>query len=154
MIYIGIDPGKRGGFAYIDDDGNAKAYSWDETLFVDMIHHIRHESDHAVIACLEKVNALPGQGVTSMFNFGTNYGFIQGVLASFHIPFQLIPPKKWKKEYSLSSDKEQSIKTAIRLFPDVNLFRNSRCIKQDDGMSEALLIAEYAKRLYKKGGNT
>ena len=69
---------------------------------------------------------MPGQGVVSMFNFGQNYGFIQGVLKAYNIPFELVPPAKWKKEFSVTSDKNTSIEVAKRLFPNVNLKATER----------------------------
>ena len=89
---------------------------------------------------------MPGQGVVSMFNFGQNFGFIQGVLKAYEIPFELVPPQKWKKEFSVTSDKNTSIEVAKRLFPGVNLKATEKCKKDHDGMAEALLMAEYARR--------
>ena len=89
-----------------------------------------------------------GQGVTSMFNFGKSAGFIEGVLRAYNIPFQLVPPKTWKKEFSLGSDKAQSIEVCKRLFPKVNLLRTDKCRKEHDGMAEALLMAEYGRRKF------
>ena len=97
-------------------------------------------------ACVEKVGAMPGQGVTSMFNFGKNVGYIEGVLETLGIPYQLVPPQKWKKEFSLGSDKKQSIEVCKRLFPDISLRRTDKCRTDDDGMAEALLMALYAQR--------
>ena len=62
------------------------------------------------------------------------------------IPFQLVPPKKWKKEYSLGNDKNQSIAVCKKLFPNVDLLPTARCTKDSDGMAEALLLALYAQR--------
>lgn len=152
MIYIGIDPGKNGGIACIQKvDGEQiieiAPYS-DENIIgllnkCDLVADISGEEIRCV---LEKVNAMPGQGVVSMFNFGQNYGFIQGVLKAYNIPFELVPPAKWKKEFSVTSDKNTSIEVAKRLFPNVNLKATERCKKDHDGMAEALLIAEYCRR--------
>lgn len=98
------------------------------------------------VACLEHVSAMPGQGTTSMFTFGQNFGFIQGVLTAYGIPFELVRPQKWKKEFSITGDKNSSIAVCKRLFPNVSLLRTERCRKEDDGMAEALLMAEYARR--------
>lgn len=145
MIYIGVDPGKNGGIAVIHNDGDIiHLYPYDEYRLVTILEiyaNIRN------IKCvLEKVNAMPGQGVVSMFNFGQNFGFIQGVLKAYNIPFELVPPQKWKKEFSVTSDKNTSIEVAKRLFPQVNLKATERCKKDHDGMAEALLMAEYARR--------
>lgn len=89
---------------------------------------------------------MPGQGVTSMFSFGLNFGWIQGMLTAYGIPFELVRPQKWKKEYSITGDKNTSIAVCKRLFPDVSLLPTERCRKESDGMAEALLMAEYARR--------
>lgn len=151
MIYIGIDPGKNGGIAVIQDTGYGESYyhyytypySDDNLLYV-----MKNFGDLNSKCVLEKVNAMPGQGVVSMFNFGQNYGFIQGVLKAYNIPFELVPPQKWKKEFSVTSDKNTSIEVAKRLFPQVNLKATERCRKDHDGLAEALLIAEYGRRHY------
>jgi crossover junction endodeoxyribonuclease RuvC len=99
------------------------------------------------MACVEKVGAMPGQGVTSMFNFGKSAGFIEGVLSALLIPYQLIPPAKWKREFSLiGKDKQASIITCRKLFPELDLKRTERCRTDSDGKAEALLLAEWARR--------
>lgn len=151
-VSIGIDPGKSGGFAIIETDEvgcqRINVYPWDEAEFVyqmaGIVDHI--ERDVRVRTCLEKVGAMPGQGVTSMFNFGRSAGFIEGVLKAFKIPYQLIPPAKWKKEFSLDHSKQKSVEVAERLFQGISLMRTSKCRKPSDGMAEALLMAEYAER--------
>lgn len=151
-ISIGIDPGKSGGFAIIVTDGGGfqhiAVHAWDDTEFVEQMAEIAEsvESGVRVRTCLEKVGAMPGQGVTSMFNFGKSAGFIEGVLKAYKIPYQLIPPAKWKKEFSLDHSKQKSVEVAERLFQDVSLMRTSKCRKASDGMAEALLMAEYAER--------
>lgn len=139
-ISIGIDPGKSGGIAVIDgEEKNTYPYS-DEKLISIAI------STKNSVACVEKVGAMPGQGVVSMFSFGKSAGFIEGVLQALGIPYQLIPPQKWKKEFSLNSEKGKSIEVCKKLFPGINLLATQRCRKEHDGMAEALLIAEYARR--------
>lgn len=145
-VFIGIDPGKNGGIAVIlNEVGKAVItlpYS-DEQLRHIVSHYSR---SNRVTCCLEKVGAMPGQGVVSMFNFGKSYGYIKGVLESFSIPYQEIPPQKWKKEFGLNSDKAASVEVCKRLFPFVDLLATPRCKKPHDGMAEALLLAEYARR--------
>ena len=89
---------------------------------------------------------MPGQGVTSMFNFGANFGYIKGVLEALSIPYQEVSPQRWKKEFSLNSEKEKSIDKCRQLFPNVSLLATPRCRVAHDGMAEALLMAEYARR--------
>ena len=144
MIYIGIDPGKKGGFGAIEEVG-IQVKPWDNALFIEYCRDIYRAGTKAV-ACVEKVGAMPGQGVTSMFNFGKSAGFIEGVLQAYGIPYQLITPQKWKKEFSLGHSKEDSITVCKRLFPSVKLLPTDRCKKESDGMAEALLMAEYARR--------
>jgi len=89
---------------------------------------------------------MPRQGVVSTFNFGSNFGWIQGVLDSFGVSYELVRPAKWKKEFSVTADKNSSIAVCKRLFPHVSLLRTENCRKDDDGLAEALLMAEYARR--------
>lgn len=145
MIYIGIDPGKSGALAYIMGDGTVNVIPFDERLYKFAMQGIAAVPDKAV-CCLEHVNAMPGQGVTSMFTFGANYGFIQGMLQALEIPYELIRPQKWKKEFGITGDKNTSIAVCKRLFPDVSLLPTERSRKENDGMAEALLMVEYARR--------
>lgn len=146
MMYVGVDPGKKGAFAIISDDGKAHVDAWDEERF---IYCIKRVSDRRVVAAVEKVGAMPGQGVTSMFSFGQSYGFIMGVLRALGISYQLVPPAVWKREFGLlRADKQASIETCKQLFPGVSLLPGEQCRKDSDGMAEALLIALYAQRKF------
>jgi len=92
------------------------------------------------MAVIERVNAFPGQGVTSVFNFGRSYGDVRGVVGALNIPLHFVSPQKWKKHFGLSSDKDQSRMLAIRMFPNVaDHFK----LKKHDGRAEAALIALY-----------
>lgn len=146
MVYIGIDPGKSGAMVIIGDP----AVDGPVTVPFDEIDYARvlgaYHGFHQSVAVVERVTAMPKQGVTSMFNFGVNFGFIQGLLTAYGIPFELVSPAKWKREFGVTSDKNTSIAVAQRLFPDVSLLRTERCKKPDDGIAEALLMAEYARR--------
>ena len=142
--FIGIDPGKSGGIAYIDtEQGIAGTEPYSDTALIDLCADARGRN---VMCCLEKVGARPGQGVVSMFSFGQSVGYIKGVLESFRIPYQEISPQKWKKEFGLNSEKAASAEVCRKLFPDVSLLASPRCKKPHDGMAEALLMAEYARR--------
>lgn len=144
MIYVGVDPGKKGAYAFVADDGDgAEVYAWDDDGFVESMRALARGR---CVACVEKVGAMHGQGVRSMFTFGKSAGFIEGVLAALGIGYQLIPPKTWKAEFGLNSDKAASIEVCKRLFPGVNLLATDKCRKDSDGMAEALLMAEYARR--------
>ena len=150
MIWIGVDPGKAGGYAVISksDTGQAVfAYPWDDNFFAMEMASLMQFKEHGIIAAVEKVGAMPGQGVTSMFNFGKSAGYIEGVLSALGIPYQLVPPAKWKKEFSLiGKDKQASIITCRKLFPELDLKRTERCRTDSDGKAEATLLAEYARR--------
>ncbi len=144
MIYIGVDPGRKGGYAWIWD-GKVTVHPWDDETFVQDMHMLSLCNDKP-IAAVEKVGAMPGNGSVSMFNFGQSYGFILGALQALGIPFQIVPPRKWKGEFGLNSDKAKSIEVCHRLFPDVSLRRTEKCRTDSDGLAEALLICEWGRR--------
>lgn len=144
MIYIGIDPGKSGAMAVITPDTEA-VFPFDQDGYKNALEGLKGFAGNCR-CCLERVGAMPGQGVNSMFHFGENYGFIQGMLTAYSIPYELVTPNKWKKEFQVTGDKNSSIAVCKRLFPYVSLHRTNRCKKDHDGMAEALLMAEYAKR--------
>lgn len=149
-VFIGIDPGKDGAMAILgyrdapilvpfDEDGYA---SWLRCLAL----VTRNDIGGRVSCAVEHVGAMPGQGVTSCFSFGRNFGFILGLLTAFCHPYELVRPQKWKREFSCTSDKNTSIEVAQRLFPGVDLRRTPQCRKPHDGICEALLLAEWGKR--------
>lgn len=147
-LFIGIDPGKKGGIACIDTEScicYTEPYS--DKALIDLCRNEGSSGNTGhIMCCLEKVGAMPGQGVVSMFSFGQSVGYIKGVLESFGIPYQEITPQKWKREFGLNSEKAASAEVCNRLFPDVSLLATPRCKKPHDGMTEALLMAEYARR--------
>jgi len=149
MICLGVDPGKKGGYSFIIGN-QAVAFPWDDSGFVRCVEDLAAKRDtlQEPIACaVEKVAAMPGQGVSSMFSFGKAAGYIEGVLVAFSIPYQLIPPVKWKAEFGLlHTDKARSIEVCKKLFPGVSLMPTERCRKESDGMAESLLLALYARR--------
>lgn len=145
MIYIGIDPGKKGGYA-ITDEQIMTVYPWDDQAFVENMAIVMNRK---CVAAVEKVGSMPNQGVKSMFSFGQSFGFILGVLTAFGIGYQLVPPTLWKREFGLlHTEKQASVDVAKRLFPGVSLLPTERCRKESDGMSDALLICEYARRKF------
>ena len=141
MIYIGIDPGKDGALAMISDVGAASVAVFDPDIYKSALRAFPGQAR----AVLEHVGAMPGQGVTSMFSFGENFGYIKGLLEAYQIPYELVRPQRWKKAFGISG-KNQSVEVCKRLFPGVSLRRTERCKKDHDGMAEALLMAEYARR--------
>ena len=147
-LFIGIDPGKKGGIACIDTESGIRytePYSDNGLIDLCKCESYGGKTEH-IICCLEKVGAMPGQGVVSMFSFGQSVGYIKGILEAFRIPYQEITPQKWKREFGLTSDKAKSAEICGRLFPDISLLATERCRKPHDGMAEALLMAEYARR--------
>ena len=167
-IFLGIDPGQRGALASIDlwDDGRRKVDLFDTPLLtVKNGNKIKHEYNEAAMTAmlfnflqidvrlhcvLEKVNAMPGQGVTSMFNFGMGYGMWRGMLSAFQIPYTLVHPATWKKEvmHDMGKEKQASIQRVMQLYPQLaNRFER----KKDDGRADALLLAHYGM-LHKEQG--
>ena len=144
MNYIGVDPGASGSLAVINGDGEVVSLiPFDEKEYKSILYGISVMPCSAVV---EHVGAMPKQGVSSTFKFGQNFGFILGLMTAFEIPFELVRPQKWKKEFSCTSDKNTSIAVAQRLFPKADLRRTPRCSKPHDGHAEALLMAEYCRR--------
>lgn len=149
MVWIGIDPGKSGGIAYINHLGQATVTVYSDDSLITLCRAMNASPIPQSICCLEQVHAFPGQSAQSQFNFGESFGYIRGVLETLKVPYQMISPQKWKKEFGLNSDKQLSIEVCKRLFPDVCLLATPRCTKAHDGMAEALLMAEYARRNFK-----
>ena len=143
MTYIGIDPGKDGALAVLCEGGLASVVPF----YPDAYKADLRGLNGPAMAVLEHVGAMPGQGVTSMFSFGENFGYLKGLLEAFEIPYELVRPQRWKKEFGISG-KNQSVEVCKRLFPGVSLRRTERCKKDHDGMAEALLMAEFARRHY------
>ena len=152
MIFIGVDPGAKGSLV---------ALRGDKVLLMSIFN--KHEYRRIVSYCVElnvtyavveQVHAMPSQGVTSMFSFGENYGWIKGLLDAFEVPFVTIPPQNWKKQYDLISPKgtdkkvikQRSIECAKTLFPDTSLLASARCKVESDGLAEGLLIANFCRR--------
>lgn len=152
MFYVGIDPGKKGGIAVIDEYGAVH-----ETLPMPNIFYLNESllnlSAIAPIShvLLEKAQAMPKQGVCSMFNYGEHYGMIQGVVVSQKLRFTLIKPQEWQKEMlkgttSTTDTKSRALEAVKRLFPKLNLFATPRCRKPHDGMIDSVLLAEFCRR--------
>jgi len=147
MVFIGIDPGAKGAWTIIREDGTVESHIWDDVEFIKSMQDMSLTNYRNCRCALEKVGAMPKQGVSSTWKFAQEYGFIQGVLEALNIPFQTVPPQTWKKAFSLiNQDKNKSIETAQKLYPEVSLIPTSRSRKPSDGMAESLLIAEYARR--------
>lgn len=133
MKFIGIDPGKSGGIAIIGDNG-AYAIKMPETER-DIFDYLQDNSEGS-FCLIEQVHAMPGQGVTSMFNFGMGYGGLRMALVGAGIPFDTVTPQKWQKALGCQTkgDKNVSKRKAQELFPD---------IKITHAIADCLLIAHY-----------
>ena len=150
-VYCGFDPGRDGALAILGYRDEPVLVPFDEEEYATWLRRLslltRNGIDGSVFCIVEHVGAMPGQGVTSCFSFGANFGLCLGLLTAFRIPYDLVRPQKWKREFSCTSDKNTSIAVAQRLFPGVDLRRTPKCTKPHDGICEALLMAEYAKRM-------
>ena len=148
MIYIGIDPGMKGGVAYIDTiTKNYTAYPMPSTR-LQLAECIKNVTQWGCCtAIVECVHSMPKQGVSSTFKFGKGYGEILGILAALNIVIHEPTPQAWKKAMLAGTDKgkDASIQVAENLFPEINLVPKG-CRKPHDGMAEALLMAEYGRR--------
>ena len=97
---------------------------------------------------VEQVNAMPGQGVTSMFNFGQTFGAIKGICATLNLPIHFVRPSKWKKHFELiNSSKDASRTKAIEMYPT---FADHLSKKKDVNKSDAILIARYFSETFIK----
>ena len=144
MYYLGIDPGRKGGFAILHDNVIEFYSVFDKQSFLNAMYSLSRKQEKTR-CCLEKVHAMPKQGAVSMFTFGEGFGWLKGVLDAYEISYQEIPPQTWKKEFNLNSKKELSIDVARQLFPGANLVPHGSQ-KAHDGIAEALIMAEYARR--------
>lgn len=137
---IGIDPGKSGGIAYLSI-GQELAYKMPETErdIYDLIIKLSKLEPNPKRIYIEKVHAMPGQGVTSMFSFGQNYGFLRACLIASEVPFEEIRPAQWQNLLGCKTKGNKNVtkSKAQQLFPD---------IKITHAIADALLIAEYGRR--------
>jgi len=144
MYFMGIDPGKSGAIAVLQDANIILLNKFDKVVYLETIDFLS-KAQLKTKCVIEKVGAMPGQGVKSMFTFGENFGWIKGILDMGEISFQEIPPQKWKKEFSLTKDKARSIEVCRQLFPNAQLIPKG-CRVPDNNLAEALLLAEFARR--------
>jgi crossover junction endodeoxyribonuclease RuvC len=150
---IAIDPGLSGGIA-IRYQGKLTAQLLPlagKTLDLAELANIIRQA-RPTLAIVEKVHAMPGQGVTSMFTFGMGYGAIQGILATLKIPYELVTPQRWKGVVlaGTTKDKNAAIAYCRRAFPNVSLVP-PRCRKPHDGIADALCLLEYGRRFGNRG---
>ena len=153
MIIIGIDPGVSGGISILENkkvidifemptmiDGKKNKKQVNGSQITNIIKEEINKKKE-IIVVVEHVNAMPGQGVTSMFNFGQSFGVIKGVCAALSLPIYFVRPTKWKKHFNLiKTNKEASRTKVIEVYPEISS-KLSR--KKDSNKADAILIARY-----------
>ena len=153
MIIIGIDPGITGAISILENkkvievyetptmiDGKKNKRQVNGAQITNIIKEII-SNNKEVIVVVEQVNAMPGQGVTSMFNFGQSFGVIKGICSALSIPIYFVRPTKWKKHFNLiKTNKDASRTKVIEVYPEISgkLHR-----KKDSNRADAILIALY-----------
>ena len=163
MKIIGIDPGLSGAIAILEDskiknlfdmpvmsEGKKNKRQLNSAQLVKLIND-NISKDEEVNVVVEQVNAMPGQGVTSMFNFGQTFGAIKGVCAALGLPIFFVRPSKWKKHFELiNSSKDASRTKAIEMYPSLS---NDLAKKKDVNKSDAILIARFFSETRLNEGN-
>lgn len=153
MIFIGIDPGLNGAVAFFDlAKGHLSVIDMPvvevlrggkkkREVSAQMLAQIIRLAERPCTAMFERVNAMPGQGVTSVFSFGRSSGIVEGVLAALAIPTHIITPQVWQKATAVRGGKDGARQRATELFPAyAGLFSR----KKDDGRADAACMAWYA----------
>ena len=153
MRIIGIDPGLSGAIAVLDNNKVLKIYDMPvmaegkknkrQLNSAQLVNIIKDNTNmnEEIVVIVEQVNAMPGQGVTSMFNFGQTFGAIKGVCATLKFPIFFVRPSKWKKHFELiNSSKDSSRTKVIEMYPSLS---NKLAKKKDVNKSDAILIARY-----------
>ena len=153
MKIIGIDPGLSGAIAVMQDkiviniydmpvmaEGKKNKRQLNSSQLVNIIKENINEDEDTIVV-VEQVNAMPGQGVTSMFNFGQTFGAIKGVCAALRLPIFFVRPSKWKKHFELiNSSKDASRTKVIEMYPTLS---GQLAKKRDVNKSDAVLIAKF-----------
>lgn len=170
MIYVGVDPGLTGAIASLSKDCKLitiSDYAKDDSgriccrSLLSSIIAIKHYHNYEnIVCCLEKSQSMPGQGVVGVYNYGVTYGITYSTLKLSGAQIIEISPQKWKKEFDLNSNKkagiiktkEDSVKKAIELFPSredmLRRPKRGEGFVMMHGRSDALLMAEYCRRIY------
>lgn len=153
MVICGIDPGQKGGISFLTNE-NLVMYPtpvYDVQFVKSGKKRIRKDMDclrvaeiireHAPdLVILERVTARPGQGVTSMFRFGQNFGQYEGIVHTLGIKLHHVTPQAWKKHFDLPSEKYAALALANSLFEGhEKIFK----LKKNDGLAESALMAKY-----------
>ena len=160
MLIIGIDPGISGSICFFEDgkileviempvmtEGkkNKKQINGAQ-IYNEFLKRINNK-DNEIRVVIEQVSAMPGQGVTSMFNFGQSFGILKGICSAMQLPIYFVRPAKWKKYFNLINSEEDASRTrAIEIFP---YFSSNLSKKKDSNKADAILIASYFHETYK-----
>ena len=161
MLIISIDPGISGSICFFEDgkildvlemptmtDGkkNKKQVNGAQ-IYNEISTKIRGIEKQNLRVIIEQVSAMPGQGVTSMFNFGQSFGILKGICSAMQLPMYFVRPAKWKKYFGLiKSEKDASRTKAIEMFP---YFSSQLSKKKDSNKADAILIASFYYETYK-----
>ncbi len=161
MLIIGIDPGISGSICFFEDgkileviempvmnEGkkNKKQVNGAQ-IYNEFLKRINRKDDEIRVV-IEQVSAMPGQGVTSMFNFGQSFGILKGICSAMQLPMFFVRPAKWKKYFNLiNSQKDASRTRAIEIFP---YFSTQLSKKKDSNKADAILIASFYYETYQK----
>ena len=153
MIIFGIDPGVSGAISILENkkvievyetptmiDGKKNKRQVNGAQVANIIKE-RLIGNKDIVVVVEHVNAMPGQGVTSMFNFGQSFGVIKGICSALSLPIYFVRPTKWKKHFNLiNTNKDASRTKVIQVYPEISS-KLSR--KKDSNKADAILIARY-----------
>ena len=161
MLIIGIDPGISGSICFLDNgkildviempimtDGkkNKKQVNGSQ-VYNEITKRIKQFEKNQIRVVIEHVSAMPGQGVTSMFNFGQSFGILKGICTAMQLSMYFVRPTKWKKYFNLlNSEKDASRTRAIEIFP---YFSSQLSRKKDSNKADAILIASFYHETYK-----
>jgi|TARA_B100000809_G_scaffold80939_1_gene79221 crossover junction endodeoxyribonuclease RuvC len=161
MLIIGIDPGITGSICFFEDgkiidvvempnmaEGKKnKRQVNGAQIYHEISKRIKNLEKKDIKVIIEQVAAMPGQGVTSMFNFGQSFGVLKGICAAMQIPMYFVRPAKWKKYFNLiNSEKDASRTKAIEIFPH---FSAQLSRKKDSNKADAILISSFFYETYK-----
>ena len=162
MLIIGIDPGISGSICFFQDgvikdvvemptmiEGkkNKKQVNGSQ-IFNEISEKIKNVDKKNIKVVIEHVTAMPGQGVTSMFNFGQSFGILKGICSAMQLSVYFVRPAKWKKYFNLiNSEKDASRTRAIEIFP---YYSSNLSRKKDSNKADAILIASYFFETYKE----
>tara|TARA_B100000579_G_C22662992_1_gene771848 strand:+ start:188 stop:682 length:495 start_codon:yes stop_codon:yes gene_type:complete len=162
MLIIGIDPGISGAICFFENgevkdvidmptmsEGKKnKRQVNGRQIFNEISNRINSYDLKDINVVVEQVSAMPGQGVTSMFNFGQSYGIIKGICSAMQLPIFFVRPAKWKKHFDLiKSQKDASRTKAIEIFPKISSILSK---KKDANKADAILIASFHENTLEK----